>query len=133
MEQLSRVSPVDAWSEGLEPGAQEAELVSLRICQDVPAFTAGLADITRFRTESEQSLQFGFLIAVGGIDVDVQSELPGSWVAAGIEDESGLRAAESGLGRPDLDASVVLSAQFNVAEDFAPEGGKPVDVGGVDD
>jgi hypothetical protein len=51
----------------------------------------------------------------------VQSELSGPQVAAGAEDEGGLRAAEAGVGRPDLDAAVVLPAEFDVAEDVASE------------
>src|SRR5215831_12459918 len=99
----------------------------------MPALGAGLAHIGGPGAESKQPLQLGVLIAVGGVDVDVQSELPGPRAAAGTEDEGGLRAAETGVGGPDLDASVVLPAEFDVAEDVAPERCKPFGVGGVDD
>jgi len=103
---------------------------SARTCQlSVPVWptSAGLAPRASSRS------QFGVLVAVGGVDVDMQSELPGPRVAAGAEDEGGLRTAEAGVGRPDLDASVVLPTEFDVAEDGAPECGEPVGVGGVDD
>ena len=102
---------------------------SARTCQlSVPVWptSAGLAP-------SEQPLQLGVLVAVGGVDVDVQSELPDPRVTGGAEDEGGLRAAEAGVGRPDLDASVVLPTEFDVAEDVAPERGEPIGVSGVDD
>ena len=86
--------------------------------------------------ESKQPLQLRILVAVGGVDVDVQPELPGPRVAARAaraEDDGGLRAAEAGAGRPDLDASVVLPAEFDIAEDIAPECGEPLGVGGVND
>jgi hypothetical protein len=102
---------------------QEAEFVAFRVGQDVPALGAGLADVDGPGAEREQPLQLGVLVAVGGVDVDVQPELPGPRVAAGAEDEGGLRAAEAGVGRLDLDASVVLQAEFDVAEDLAPECG----------
>src|SRR5215469_10133402 len=133
LERPSGLAPGLAWSEGLEPGVQEAEFVAFRVGQDVPALGAGLADVGGPGAEREQPLQLGVLVAVGGVNVEVQSELPGPRVAAGAEDEGGLRAAEAGAGRPDLDASVVLPAEFDVAEDLAPEYGEPVWVGGVDD
>ena len=125
--------PGRTWSEGLEPGVQEAEFVAFWVGQHVPAVGAGLADVGGPGAESEQPLQLGVLVAVGGVDVDVQSELPGPRVAAGADDEGGLRAAEADVGRPDLDASVVFPAEFDVAEDLAPECGEPVGVGGSDD
>ena len=112
---------------------QEAEFVAFRVGQDVPALGAGLADVGGPGAESEQPLQLGVLVAVGGVDVDVQPELPGPRVAAGAEDQGGLRTAKAGVGRPDLDASVVLPAEFDIAEDIAPECGEPVGVGGFDD
>jgi hypothetical protein len=127
------LAPGRTWSEGLEPGVQEAEFVAFRVGQDVPALGSGLADVGGPGAESEQPLQLGVLVAIGGVDVDVQSKLPGPRVAAGAKDEGGLRAAEAGVGRPDLDASIVLPAEFDVAEDLAPECGEPVGVGGVDD
>jgi len=73
------------------------------------------------------------VVAVRGVNVDVQSELAGPRVAAGAKDEGGLRAAEACIWRPDLDASVPLSAELDVAEDLAPECGESVGVGGGED
>ncbi len=108
-------------------------MVTFWVGQDVPALGTGLADIGGPGTESEQPLQLGVLVAIGGVDVDVQSELTGPRLAAWGEDKGGLRAAEASVWRPDLDASVALPAEFDVAEDLGPECGEPVGVGGVDD
>jgi hypothetical protein len=129
----SRVAPRRTWSEGLEPCVQEAEFVAFWVGQNVPTLGASLADVGWPGAESEQPLQFGVLVAVDGVDVDMQSELPGPRIAARAEDEGWLRTAEANVGRPDLDAAVVLPAEFDVAEDLAPEYGEPVGVGGVDD
>ena len=127
------MAPARTWSEGLEPGAQEAEFVAFWVGQNVPALAASLADVGGPGAKSEQPLQFGVLVAVEGVDVDVQSEPPRPRLAAWAEDESRLRAAEADVGRPDLDAAVVLAAKFDVTEDTAPERGEPVGVGSVDD
>jgi hypothetical protein len=112
---------------------QEAEYVAFWVRQDVPVLGSGLADVGGLGTEIEQPFQLGVLVAIGGVDVDVQAELPGPRVAATDEDEGGLRAAEAGLGRPDLDDTVALPAELYVAEDVAPERGEPFGVGCVDD
>jgi hypothetical protein len=78
---------------------EEAEFVAFRVGQDVPALGSGLADIVGPGAESEQPLQLGVLVAIGGVDVDVQSKLLGPRVAAGAKDEGGLRAVEAGVGR----------------------------------
>jgi hypothetical protein len=128
-----RTAPGCSWSEGLDLGVQEAEFIAFRVGQNVPAFGAALADVGGSGAESEQPLQFGVLVAVGGVDVDVQPELLGPPVGAGAEDEGRLQAAEAGLRGPDLDASVVFAAEFDVAEDLAPERGEPAGIGGGDD
>ncbi|AKJ09666.1 hypothetical protein ABB07_06420 [Streptomyces incarnatus] len=94
---------------------------------------AGLADVGAPGAEGEQPLQLGVLVAVGGVDVDVQPELPGPRVAGGSDDENRLRSAEAGVRRPDRDAAVVLPVELDIAEDLAPERGEPFGVGGVDD
>jgi hypothetical protein len=76
---------------------QEAEFVAFWVGQNVPALGAALADVGGPGAESEQPLQFGVLVAVGGVDVDVQPELPGPRVGTGAEDEGGLQAAEAGV------------------------------------
>jgi hypothetical protein len=75
----------------------------------VPAFCAGLADVGRPGAEREQALKLGFLVAVGGVNVDVQAELAGPRVAARAEDEGGLQAAEAGVGRASLQNSASRS------------------------
>jgi hypothetical protein len=120
-------------SAGLESGAQEAELVAFRVGQHVPAFCAGLADVGGPGAEGEQPLQLGVLVAVGGVDVDVQSEFAGARVVARAQDQCRLQAAEAGVGRADLDTAVVLAAEFDVAEDLAPERSQPLGTGAVDD
>jgi hypothetical protein len=112
---------------------KRAEFVAFWVGQNVPTLGASLADVGWPGAESEQPLQFGVLVAVDGVDVDMQSELPGPRIAARAEDEGWLRTAEANVGRPDLDAAVVLPAEFDVAEDLTPESGEPVGVGGVDD
>ena len=112
---------------------QEAEFVAFWVGQNVPALGAVLADVGWPGAESEQPLQFGVLVAVDGVDVDMQSEFPGPRIAARAKDDGRLRASEADVGRPDLDAAVVLPTQFDVAEDLAPERGEAVGVGSVDD
>jgi len=112
---------------------QEAEFVAFRVGENVPAFGAALADVGGSGAESEQPLQLGVLVAVGGVDVDVQPELPGPRVGTRAEDEGRLQAAEAGVRWPDLDAPVVFPSEFDVAEDLAPERGEPAGIGGVDD
>jgi hypothetical protein len=51
-----------------------------------------LADVDGPGAESEQPLQLGVLVAVVGVDVDVQSELPGPRVAAGLRRRAGCRS-----------------------------------------
>src|ERR1017187_1385312 len=121
------------WLEGLEPGVQEAEFVAFWVGQNVPALGAALADVGGSGAESEQPIQLGVLVAVGGVDVDVQPELPGPRVGTRAEDEGRLQAAEAGVRRPDLDAPVVFPSEFDIAEDLAPERGEPAGIGGVDD
>ena len=116
-------------SERVEAGLEQAELIALGVGKNVPGLLTGLADVGRARPELQESFELAVLFAVGGVDVDVQSELPGPRVAAGAEDEGGLRAAEAGVGWPDLDASVVFPAEFDVAEDLAPERGEPAGTG----
>jgi hypothetical protein len=47
---------------GLKPPAQEAELVALRVGQDVPLLVAGLPDVGRTGAEGEQPFELGVLV-----------------------------------------------------------------------
>ena len=60
---------------GVDPSAQQAEHVALGVGEDVPVLVAGLADVRPDGAEVEQPLQLGVLVAVGGVDVDVQPQL----------------------------------------------------------
>ena len=79
---------------------QEAEFVAFWIGQDAPAFGAGLADVGGPGAESKQPLQLGILVAVGGVDVDVQPELPGPRVAAGLRTRVGCGPPKPAPGGP---------------------------------
>src|SRR5581483_10361977 len=68
----------------------------------------------------QKAFELGVLIAVGGVDVDVQPWVPGFRLVAGAEDDRRLRAAEP-FARPDLDASVVLAIEHHEVQDLAPE------------
>src|SRR5947207_4829882 len=55
-----------------QAGSQEAEFVVFGVGQDVPWLLAGLADVGRARPELQEAFEFGVLVAVGGVDVEVQ-------------------------------------------------------------
>ncbi len=99
----------------------------------MPRLVARLADVGGPRAEGEEPLELGVLVAVGGVDVEVQRELAGTRVGARAEDEGRLRAAEPDVGRADLDRAVLLAVELDVAEDVAPEPGEQLGVGAVED
>ncbi len=116
---------------GGQPGVQQAELVALGVGEDVPVLLAGLADVGRDGPEIEQALQLGVLVAVGRVDVDVQSQLARGGVGHRPEDQRRRGAAEPRLGA-DLDGAV-LAGELPVVEDLAPEPGERLGVPAVDD
>ncbi len=63
-------------SERVEAGLEQAELVAFWVGQHVPLLIACLADVGRARAEVQQAFELGVLIAVGGVDVDVQPGFP---------------------------------------------------------
>lgn len=65
----------------------------------------------------------GGLVAVGRADVEMQPELGGLGTGTGLEDDRGLRSAEPGSRRPDLDAAR-HAVQLDEPEHLAPEGGQ---------
>lgn len=95
-----RTTPGCLWLEGLEPGVQEAEFVAFWVGQNVPALGTALADVGGSGAESEQSLQLGVLVAVGGVDVDVQPELPGPRVGTRLRTRVGCRPPKPASGGP---------------------------------
>jgi hypothetical protein len=86
--------------EGVEPGVQEAEFVAFRVGQNVPALGAALADVGGSGAEGEQPFQLGVLVAVGGVDVDVQPELPGPGSVLGLRTRVGCRPPKPAAGGP---------------------------------
>ena len=76
-------------SERVEAALQQAELVALGVGEHVPALVAGLADVGPGGAEAEQPLELGVLVAVGGVDVDVQPELARRRVGDRTEDQGG--------------------------------------------
>lgn len=87
-------------SEGLQAGAQEAELIAFRVGQGVPALGAGLTDVDRPGAEGEQALQLGVLVAVDGVDVDVQAELPRRGSLFGLRTRVGCGPPKPAPGGP---------------------------------
>ena len=63
-------------SEWVEAGREQAEPVALGVGEHVPPLVPGLADVGPARTEVHKTFELGALIAVGGVDVDVQPGLP---------------------------------------------------------
>jgi hypothetical protein len=86
----------------------------------MPWLGAGLPDIGSVGAGREQPLQLIVLFPVGGIHIDVQTQLAGLGLVGLAEDDRGLRAAESGAGRPNLYACFV-AFQLDVAQYLAPE------------
>src|SRR5271166_3588700 len=106
-------------SEWVEAGLEQAELVAFGVGEDVPLLLAGLADVGRACPELQEAFEFGVLIAVGGIDVDVQPGLPLLRLVPATAEDRRLRAAEP-FARPDLDA-VLLAIEHYEVQDLAPE------------
>src|ERR1700727_245803 len=101
----SPTSLLSAASERVEAGLEPAGLIAFGVGQDMPLLLAGLADVGRARTEPQEALQFGVLIAVGRVDVDVQPGFPRLRLIPAAEDDRRLRAAEP-FARPDLHRAV---------------------------
>jgi hypothetical protein len=102
---------------------------SARTCQfSVPVCptSAGLAPRASSRSNSASWSRSVALTSM------CNRSLPVLGVPTGDNDERGLRAAEAGVGRPDLDGTVILPAELDVTEDLAPECGKPVGIGGIE-
>ena len=114
------------------PPSQQAKLVALGVGQHLPAFVASLADVGPAGARREQPLELRLLVAVGGVDVDVQPKLATLGFVRPVEDDGGLRTAEASLRRSDLDAAVD-AVELDIAEDRAPEPGQQVRIVCVED
>ncbi len=86
----------------------------------MPGLGAGLSDIGSAGAEREQPIQLIVLFPVGGIHIDVQTQLAGLGLIGPAEDDRGLRAAEADHRRPDLNAFFV-AFQLDIAQYLAPE------------
>src|SRR5690606_15400207 len=93
-------------SERVEAALEQAELVPFGIGEDVPGLLPGLADVDGSGPGGQEAFQFGVLIAVGGVDVEVQPEDPVLRLVGAAEGDRRLRAAEP-LARSYLDAVLV--------------------------
>src|SRR4051812_18322169 len=86
----------------------------------MPLLLPCLADIGRARTELQKPFELGVLIAVGGVDVDVQPGFPLLRLIPATEDDRRLRTTEP-FARPDLQRAVVLAVEHDEVQDLAPE------------
>src|SRR5690349_14798884 len=86
----------------------------------MPRLLPCLADVGRARAELQKAFKLGALIAVGGVDVDVQPGLPLLRLIPAAEDDRRLRTAEP-FARPDLQRAVVLAIEHDEIQDLAPE------------
>ena len=85
----------------------------------MPLFLPCLADVGRASPELQEAFELGILIAVGGVDIDVESGLPLLRLLPATEDDRRLWAAEP-FAWPDLDASL-LAIEHDEVQDLAPE------------
>lgn len=81
----------------------------------MPWFVAGLPDIRRNCAESEQPPQLGGLIAIGRVQVDVQSRFGPFGTFGSTQDDRRLPTAEPVAGA-DLNRTVVLAVEHHEVE-----------------
>jgi hypothetical protein len=86
----------------------------------MPWLGAGLPNIDSAGAGREQPLQLIVLFPVGGIHIDVQTQLAGLGLISLVEDDRGLRATEADARRPDLYACFD-AFQLDIAQYLAPE------------
>src|SRR3974390_230539 len=86
----------------------------------MPWLGAGLPNIGRACASREQPLQLLVLFPVGGIHIDVQTQLADFGLVSLAEDDRGLRGAEAVARLPDLYACLV-AFQLDIAQYLAPE------------
>ncbi len=86
----------------------------------MPGRLRGLADVDEFGPGGQQALQLGVLVAVGGVDVDVQAGMPVLRLVVTDQDDRRLRAAEP-LARAYLDEDPRLAIEFGEVQYLAPE------------
>ena len=79
----------------------------------------------------QDALKLGVLIAVGGVDVDVQPCVPGLRLVVADEDDRRLRAAEP-FARAYLDEDLLFAIKLYEVADLAPEPGKHLGVAALE-
>lgn len=107
-------------SEWAESGLEQAERIAFGVGQHMPLLLPCLSDVDRARSELQNAFELGVLIAIGGIDVDVQSGFPRLRLFLVTEDDRWLRTSESCAG-PDLHGAVILAIEHNEVQDLASE------------
>jgi len=86
----------------------------------MPRLGAGLPNIGSAGAGGEQPLQLFVLTPVGGIHIDVQTQLACLGLVSPAQDDCGLWAAEADSRRPDLYVSSD-AFQLDIAQYVAPE------------
>src|ERR1700754_2516746 len=110
-------------SKRVDAGLEQAELIAFGVDQDMPRLLPCLTDVGRACTELQKAFELGVLIAVGGVDIDVQPGFPLLRLIPATEDDRRLRTAEP-FARPDLQRAVVLAIEHDEDQDLAPEPGQ---------
>ena len=88
---------------------------SASTCQDA---SAGWPMSTSLAPARQEALELGVLIAVGGVDVDVQPGVPVLRLVAADEDDRRLRAAEP-FARAYLDEDLLFAIELCEVQDLA--------------
>jgi AraC-like DNA-binding protein len=114
-----------------QAASQETENVAFGVGQDVPGLLTGLADVGRARPELQEAFELGVLIAVGGVDVEVQPQADRLGLGDGNEDQSRLQSAEP-FFRSDLHHAVVAGLEHDEAQRLAPERRQPLRIPALD-
>jgi hypothetical protein len=86
----------------------------------MPFLLPCLADVGWASTELQKAFELGVLIAVGGVDVDVQPGFPLLRLIPATEEDRRLRTAEP-FARPDPHRAVVCASEHDEVQDLAPE------------
>lgn len=107
-------------SEWIEARFEQAELITLGVGQDMPLLLSRLTDVSGARTEFQKAFEFGVLITVGGVDVDVQPGFARFRYISTAENDRRLRTTEP-FARPDLHRTVVHAIEHDEAQGLAPE------------
>src|SRR6202034_1867548 len=92
-------------SDWVKAALEQAELVAFWIDEDLPGRLRRLTDVDELGPGGQGALELSVLIAVGGVDVDVQPGIPVLRLVVADEEDRRLRAAEP-FSRTGLDATL---------------------------